>query len=357
MDQDDGLRQEPKSPKLTGSPSSLRKASLGQPASPVEFERSRPVTMRTNALSTDLVDCIKHTRSTAGSISPNSNSAGQTWSVSPNGRVTLRPSSALSLGHMSPEQRRKEKIEFHQRQSGHEAIARRRSHAEFQRAQIQHKRDTKERLFDGAKGAEGLNVFLKRKFGTVLAGWRFMDQHGRGYISRSEFCLICRDIGFHGQLQSIWQELDFRQEGFITLLELNPEIGHYVGSLKQALQAHCGGVLEGWQKFLDPTCKGFVTDAEFIACCKQLKQTHEEFNVDHQKLFSMLVKGGCSKLTLAEFDPRSWEKICFGDIRIEKPNDPETWRRLSSKPSRYCPYRPSPVPPPKARRRATSLPR
>ena len=57
----------------------------------------------------------------------------------------------------------------------------------------------------------------RRQDGTVLAGWRTMDVHQKGYLCYAEFCQSCREMLFNGDIRSLWRELDANEKGIVTL--------------------------------------------------------------------------------------------------------------------------------------------
>eukprot|EP00913_Durusdinium_trenchii_P020665 g19406.t1 len=186
----------------------------------------------------------------------------------------------------------------------------------------------------------------ERQYGTVLAGWRTMDLDQKGYLCFQEFCQSCREMLFDGDVRSLWRELACQRD-FITLKELRqqalevcPEVARHVSAMKKVILQLYGNMMTGWWKSLDRDRKGFVTEPEFVAAIRLLQKKAPEYKAEPHELFRMFVPSGASKLSLAEFDPRTWSKICSGELRREKPQNVETWRRLSAKCTRYCPYRP-----------------
>lgn len=324
----------------TQSPASLRRAFLGNGESrerPQQHPQHQPASLRLKSLTGDLQKCMDEPQD----LDRTKKSAAAAWAVTRGGRLLLRPSSAPAW----KANRQRETREFHERQfECNRALANRRSLAIAQREHIAKTLEPSNRLFDGSKGREGFCAFLKKRFGTVLAGWRYMDRAcgSRGCISKAEFCALCHSLGFGGQLQSIWQEMDREQEGFITLLGLSPEVCNLVQSLKEAFEGEYGSVLAGWQKCIDPLCKGSVTEGEFVESCERLQRRLQKkqlnLKIHPHRLWGVLVNGGAHKLTLAQFDPRSWEKICFGDIKFVKRLQPVTWDRLSTRFSSKVPY-------------------
>eukprot|EP00930_Biecheleria_cincta_P002366 TRINITY_DN103375_c0_g1_i1.p1 TRINITY_DN103375_c0_g1~~TRINITY_DN103375_c0_g1_i1.p1 ORF type:complete len:362 (+),score=60.16 TRINITY_DN103375_c0_g1_i1:182-1267(+) len=332
---------EPMSQARSQSPASLRKAFLGNGDSQEGPQQQHPpqqsANLRLKSLTGDLQKCMDESQD----HDRTRNSATPAWTLTRAGRLFPRPSSAPAWRA----QRQRETREFHERQfECNRALANRRSLSIAQREHIAKTLEPSNRLFDGGKGREGFCAFLKKRFGTVLAGWRYMDKACgcRGYISKAEFCALCHSLGFGGQLQSIWQEMDHEQEGFITLLGLSPAVCNLVQSLKEAFEGEYGSVLAGWQKCIDPLCKGFVTEGEFVESCrrlqKRMQQRQLDLKIDPHRLWGVLVKGGTHKLTLAQFEPRAWEKICVGDIKYAKRLEPKTWDRLSTRFNSKVPY-------------------
>lgn len=228
--------------------------------------------------------------------------------------------------------------EFLRRQTANEGLVRRSLHASVRRACLEQKHITKNAL-SGNQGRRGFCDFLRRQYGTVLAGWRTMDLDQKGYLCFQEFCQSCREMLFDGDVRSLWRELACQRD-FITLKEVCPEVARHVCAMKKVILQLYGNMMTGWWKSLDRDRKGFVTEPEFVAAIRLLQKKAPEYKAEPHELFRMFVPSGAGKLSLAEFDPRTWSKICSGELRREKPQNVETWRRLSAKCTRYCPYRP-----------------
>merc|ERR1711964_953253 len=90
-------------------------------------------------------------------------------------------------------------------------------------------------LFLGDNGVEGFRVYLKKKCGSIVAGWRALDVDKNGRLSFYEFCNACRSMGYHGNIKKLWRQLDQTGDGFVSLMEIDPEVGHSVGTFKLAL--------------------------------------------------------------------------------------------------------------------------
>jgi len=163
--------------------------------------------------------------------------------------------------------------------------------------------------FYGAQGVDGLRIFLKKKFGSLVAGWRAMDTGKSGRISFYHFCNACRKIGYHGNMKKLWEALDVNKSGGISLMELDPETGEYVGTFKLALMKKYGDMLTAWKQGVDVNGSGKIEEKEIHAAIQNLG-----LDLDAKKLYGMLISGPKGAgLTLAQFDPDSWTRWTSGD--------------------------------------------
>lgn len=165
--------------------------------------------------------------------------------------------------------------------------------------------------FLGAKGIQGFKTYLRTRFGSIVAGWRQLDADKNGRLTYYEFINSCRRMGYHGNLKALWSELDANQNGTVSLMEIDSEVGHYVGTFKLALIKKYGDVLTGWQKGLDTNKTGRIEQKEVDACCARLGLT-----LDTKKLFNMLTVGPTSLgMTLQDFDPEAYNRWLSGDVK------------------------------------------
>lgn len=189
---------------------------------------------------------------------------------------------------------------FLDRQFQHSSIEARRNLSLLQKKFIKEGRDTDDAEFWGARGKEGFRMYLERKCGSVISGWRHLDRDKSGRLSFYEFCNGCRGMGYHGHLKKLWSELDTTGSGFISIMELDPEVGHYVNTFKRALLRKYGDMVTAWQQGIDIKNAGRVEEQEIAAAVENLGLTE----LDPKKLFKMLVNAHKGMgLTLAEFHP------------------------------------------------------
>ncbi|CAK9094377.1 unnamed protein product [Durusdinium trenchii] len=140
--------------------------------------------------------------------------------------------------------RDEEEQAFLARQLHHSASQNRRQRSMAQRDWLKRSREEEDTAFWGSKGKEGFRTFLQKKFGGILKGWRAVDSQGSGRLGFHEFCHACRAVGFHGNFKKLWAELDEKDTGSVSLMDVDGEVGHYLGHLDGShLQIGLAGVM------------------------------------------------------------------------------------------------------------------
>jgi len=199
--------------------------------------------------------------------------------------------------------------EFNDRQNKDSKSALRLNVAKLQRDLVKKAQATEDSEFWGAMGVQGFRTYLIKKFGSVVAGWRMLDKDGNGHLSFYEFCNACRQMGYHGNLKLLWKQLDANDSHTVSIMEIDPEVGHYVGTFKAACLKQYGDTLTAWRKCIDTNGSGKVEEQEIIEACQRLK-----LDLDGKKLFSMISTFGLG-LSLMEFDPEAWTRWVTGDLQ------------------------------------------
>jgi len=208
--------------------------------------------------------------------------------------------------------------QFTDRQLSHSSIEARKAFSVLQRQMVTDGQAADDMTFCGNSGVQGFRTLLKRKYGSVVAGWRRIDQDKNGRLSFYEFCNACRAMGYTGNLKKLWKELDENGNGFISLMQLDPEVGRIVGTFKLLLLKKYGDMLTAWKKGLDVNGNGRIEEAEVEKClatlCKSAPADHEIHRVTGKKLFNML-KGPSLGMTLIDFDPDAHQRLITGDFK------------------------------------------
>ena len=74
----------------------------------------------------------------------------------------------------------------------------------------------------GAWNWDSLKTLLIKNFGSVVRAWRIaLAKTGTNRVSRAEFAVRVRDLGYTADVRALWDELDDDGSGFITLNELD----------------------------------------------------------------------------------------------------------------------------------------
>eukprot|EP00927_Polykrikos_kofoidii_P059504 TRINITY_DN54653_c0_g1_i1.p1 TRINITY_DN54653_c0_g1~~TRINITY_DN54653_c0_g1_i1.p1 ORF type:complete len:1318 (-),score=202.09 TRINITY_DN54653_c0_g1_i1:132-3737(-) len=203
---------------------------------------------------------------------------------------------------------------FVERQFKHSSIEARKNLADLQRQIVDDSRDQDDIEFCGAKGKEGFRVYLKKRFGSVVAGWRVVDTDKTGRLSFYEFCNGCRAMGYHGNMKKLWNELDVNQNGSVSLMDIDPEVGYYVGTFKLALIKKYGDILTAWQKCFDPNDQGRIEEKQIASALETLGLSE----LSPKKLYGMLRTGAGVGVSLAEFDPDAYNMWISGEATKQR---------------------------------------
>lgn len=200
---------------------------------------------------------------------------------------------------------------FVERQHDHPSVAARKNIAELQRNIVRDGRMADDFKFYGDKGTTGFRMYLKKRFGSLVNGWRALDTEKTGRLSFHEFCNACHALGYHGNIKMLWRELDYTKSGSVSLMEIDPEVGNYMGIFKSKLMLkYKGNMYEAWSQGIDTNGTGRVEEDELKMALKNLELEEE---LDANKLFKMMSsKSGNMGVSLSEFDPEAYHRWCSG---------------------------------------------
>lgn len=200
---------------------------------------------------------------------------------------------------------------FLERQCQHPKITIRQKYSEIQKEIVRANQADSDIEFWGAQGVQGFKVYLTKKFGSLLAGWRQLDKDGNGHLSFGEFCQACRRMGYHGNLKLLWSQMDANGSQSVSLMEIDPEVGQYIATFKKALLNAHGDMLTAWRKGIDINGSGRIEESEVVEAVKKLG-----LDLDGKKLYGMLICGPKGLgLSLQQFDPDSWTRWVTGDLQ------------------------------------------
>uniref|UniRef100_A0A7S4S6F6 EF-hand domain-containing protein n=1 Tax=Alexandrium monilatum TaxID=311494 RepID=A0A7S4S6F6_9DINO len=242
--------------------------------------------------------------------------------ISPNGSSMMRQGcvsnsrSEPSLHSPKKKGRSPNRSQFLERQYKHPSIQARRDLAVLHKQLIKDAKASDDVEFLGAKGAKGFRLWLEQKFGSVVAGWRALDREKTGRISFYEFCNACRAMGYHGNLKQTWDQLDVKKTGAVSLLEIDKEVGHYVGAFKVACLRKWGDLLTAWKKGIDTSGTGRVQEPELAKALSTLGLDAPPASLNARKLLNMFRSGPKGMgMTLMDFDPDAYNRWVTGDSK------------------------------------------
>merc|ERR1719247_964784 len=168
-------------------------------------------------------------------------------------------------------------------------------------------------LDTGRLGIEGFKELLRRRFGTVVRGWRQgLDVSGDGKLSFTEFCTACRNIGYNGDVKGLWNKMDDDGSGVVSLEELDPDAHELIESFYSYIDLKFGNMLLAWEKKLDKDKNDRLDLAEFDEALKSIG-----FVGDAKKLFNFFTpQNGQTFISLEDVHPGAAACRMRGDKKM-----------------------------------------
>lgn len=138
---------------------------------------------------------------------------------------------------------------------------------------------------------------LERKHGSVIRAWRrVLDADGDGSLSRAEFFLGVRSVGFKGSLEELWRQFDLDGSGHLTLEELHPESQRECGDFYNCIVASLGGLEQAFEHS-DNDGNNELKFQEFLSLCKEVG-----FKGNAQRMWNHLDIDGSGQLAYEEVE-------------------------------------------------------
>jgi len=114
-------------------------------------------------------------------------------------------------------------------------------------------------------------LFLSQRCGNLVRAWRReLDPDDDGKLQFTEFCKQCRQLGFQGNLKSLWLSLDKADTGYISLEDLDPDAMSYFAELRQLILIFFNDLDTVWASCFDTAHAGKCFAEEFRRGCRLL---------------------------------------------------------------------------------------
>eukprot|EP00971_Amphidinium_carterae_P132903 2631820-Amphidinium_carterae.1 len=104
-------------------------------------------------------------------------------------------------------------------------------------------------------------------------------------------------MGFHGNLKKLWSDLDAKQTGFVTIVNLDPEVADYVGNFKIALLKKYGDMLTAWKQALDVNGTGRIEEGE-VEAMRAARCQCRAYSLSLVSLLQDHLESACASITL-----------------------------------------------------------
>jgi Ca2+-binding EF-hand superfamily protein len=139
---------------------------------------------------------------------------------------------------------------------------------------------------------------LIRKHGTITSAWRLgLDANGNGKVSFIEFGKHVRNLGFQGDIKSIFRELDSNDDGIISFNEVDPDWYGKISQFHRLLHTKHRTYDSAWAH-LDVNRQYVVEVDQFVQFCKDLG-----YKEDARALFKQLLQSpNYKQLTITDLE-------------------------------------------------------
>eukprot|EP00931_Biecheleriopsis_adriatica_P099831 TRINITY_DN7460_c0_g1_i1.p1 TRINITY_DN7460_c0_g1~~TRINITY_DN7460_c0_g1_i1.p1 ORF type:complete len:1278 (-),score=287.92 TRINITY_DN7460_c0_g1_i1:32-3865(-) len=184
-------------------------------------------------------------------------------------------------------------------------------HATAEQLEAQKARHDAEKEADkGAGDLASMKHAMIAKYGTVTAAWRHgFEGNENGRVAFTEFCQAMRGLGFVGNIQQCFLELDSDGKGHITLKDLDAPAHELLSSFRKLLLDKFGTYIKAWIA-LDEDRSGSLEKPEVVKACRKIG-----FEGDAKLLFKLMLDGpGKKVITMADLDPAAMRAYYRGDL-------------------------------------------
>eukprot|EP00746_Dinoflagellata_sp_MGD_P112022 gnl/MRDRNA2_/MRDRNA2_48898_c0_seq1.p1 gnl/MRDRNA2_/MRDRNA2_48898_c0~~gnl/MRDRNA2_/MRDRNA2_48898_c0_seq1.p1 ORF type:complete len:1345 (+),score=318.81 gnl/MRDRNA2_/MRDRNA2_48898_c0_seq1:55-4089(+) len=161
--------------------------------------------------------------------------------------------------------------------------------------------------FEEYRSRDDFIKLLEKKYGSVIRAWRrVLDADGNGSLSRSEFFLNVRSVGFKGNIEELWRQFELDLSGSLSLEDLHPESQKECEDFYDCVFNSLGGLDKAFQS-ADNDGNNALKFQEFLSLCLQVG-----FKGNALRLWNHLDVDGSGQLSYEEV--QFLERIATGDM-------------------------------------------
>eukprot|EP00930_Biecheleria_cincta_P036937 TRINITY_DN25321_c0_g1_i1.p1 TRINITY_DN25321_c0_g1~~TRINITY_DN25321_c0_g1_i1.p1 ORF type:complete len:379 (+),score=73.34 TRINITY_DN25321_c0_g1_i1:856-1992(+) len=155
---------------------------------------------------------------------------------------------------------------------------------------------------------------LLRSYSNLVRAWRLgLDRDRNGRMDIREFKRAVKDVGFAGNPQELWQELDLNGNGYVSLFELDPMTYEVLQDFLEHAKLMCGSWWSAWRQVMDTRSNDRITFLDFKQGCQLMG-----YSGDVGGLFELL---DIDQLKYLSWDTVAW--ISNGLLSEEDDVEPE----------------------------------
>eukprot|EP00933_Yihiella_yeosuensis_P028197 TRINITY_DN22014_c0_g2_i2.p1 TRINITY_DN22014_c0_g2~~TRINITY_DN22014_c0_g2_i2.p1 ORF type:complete len:415 (-),score=43.52 TRINITY_DN22014_c0_g2_i2:219-1463(-) len=162
-------------------------------------------------------------------------------------------------------------------------------------------------FFVAESATEEFKMVLIQKFGTLTRAWRVgLDDDQGGTLSFREFANALKELGYTGNIRTLWFNLDDDYSGSISLKEIDPQAAHALEKFRVRCTETFGTMENMFHTLMDQDHSGTVALPEFVEAATELGYSEPD---EVEYLFECLrVRPGCRFLTYHDLEfLQCWE--------------------------------------------------